>query len=146
VVAALVVGDVLAAVLNPDVVAIPAQLDALMNEAFRGAVEVGRELEIAIQWNAGRAPTRRVKGDRRQRPQLLALVRKPLGDDVPAGCVAARQRDPIAPGAVDVVELAQRGELARRPEPRLQVADRALDGALLARRRGRAGRRVRLSR
>ena len=56
--------------------------------------------------------------------------------------MAARQRDPVTPAGVDVVELGQIREPPRRPEPRLVIADGALDRPLLPRRLGRAGVRV----
>src|SRR5215210_5702331 len=61
---------------------------------------------------------------------------------MPAGRVPARQRDPVAPGGVDGVELDQVAEPPGRPEPGLDVADRSLDGALLPGRLGRARVRV----
>src|SRR3954467_1301019 len=54
------------------------------------------------------------------------------------GRVPARQRDAVAPVGIDLVELDQRSEASCRPEPGLVVADRALNGALLARRARRA--------
>src|SRR5215210_764520 len=69
-------------------------------------------------------------------------MREPLGDDVPAGRVAPGQRDPIPPAGVELVELAQIGKAPRGPEPGLDVADRAFDRALLARRLRRAWVRV----
>src|SRR4051812_40440332 len=112
---------------DPDAVAVPAQLDALMNERLGRAVETGRVLEIAVQRNARWPASGGVERDWRQRSQQLAFVREPLGDDVQAARVATRQRDAIAPVGVDVVELDQRCEPPCRPEPRLQIANRALD-------------------
>lgn len=141
-VAAPVVRDLVAVVFDPDAVAIPAQLDAPLDERLGRAVNAAAELQIAVGGDPRRAAPGRVETAGRQRPQLLALVFEPVGDDVAASRVLARQRDPVAPGRVDVIELGQLREAPRRPEPGLQVADRALDRALLAWRLGRAGVRV----
>ena len=97
-VTALVAGDGVAVVVDPDPVAVPAQLDALLDERLRGAVEAAAELQIAVGRDPRGSAPGRVEDDRRQRPQLLALVREPLGDDVPAGRVPAgsaiRSRQP----------------------------------------------------
>jgi hypothetical protein len=116
--------------LDPDHVAVPTQLNALMNQPDRRAVEAARVLEVAIDRNARAAATGRVESDGRQHPQRLALDLQALGDDEPARRVPARQRDAVAPASVDVVELRKRGEPAGRPEAGLVVADRALDRAL----------------
>ena len=89
-IAARVARDGVAAVVDPDPVAIPAQLDALMDQRLGRAVEAAAELQIAVGRDPRRAAPGEVEGGRRQRPQLLALVREPLGDDVPAGRVPAR--------------------------------------------------------
>ena len=141
-VAAPVAGNGLAAVDDPDLVAIEAQLDALMDQRQRRPVEVAAQLEVAVQRDADRPRPGEVERGRRQRPQHLALVREPLGDREAAGGMDAPVADLVAPARVVLVELAQAAEPPRRPEPRLQMADAALDRALLARRRRRAGRGV----
>src|SRR5215208_7029083 len=50
--------------------------------------------------------------------------------------------DAVAPVGVLLVEICQARDPSGWPEPGLDVADRALDGALLARRGRRASRRV----
>ena len=69
-------------------------------------------------------------------------MRETLGDDKAPRRVTAGQRDAVTPVRVNLVELDERREAPRRPEARLVMAHRALDGALLARRRRRAGGRV----
>src|SRR4051812_45268813 len=113
-----------------------------MDDRLGRTVEVAGELEIAIGRDPRRAPPGGVEADGRQRPQRLALDLEALGDDEGAGRVPARQRDAVAPAGVDVVELLQRAETARRPEAGLVVAHRSLDRTLLARRGRRARRRV----
>ena len=54
---------------------------------------------------------------------MLALVREPVGNDMPSGRVTARQRDPVAPSRINDVELGQVAEAPGRPEPRLVVSD-----------------------
>jgi hypothetical protein len=90
------IDDALAAMFDPDAVAVPAQLDALMNQRLRGAVEAAGVLEAAVQRHPRRPPPSSTEGDGRQRPQQVALARQSLGDDVAAGRVPARQRDPVA--------------------------------------------------
>jgi hypothetical protein len=93
--------------LDPDLIAVPAQLDTLMNQRLRRAVKAATVLELAVQRDARAASPGGVEVDRRQRAQRVKLDREALGDDVPAGCVTSGQRDPIAPTRVDLVELTQ---------------------------------------
>lgn len=123
-------------------VAVEAQLDALMDQRERRAVEVAARLEVAVQADADRPGAGEIEVRGRQRPQDLALVRKPPGDREPAGGVDAAVADGVAPAGVLVVELAQTAEAAGWPEPGLEMADAALDRAALARRRRRASVRV----
>src|SRR5919202_5742204 len=64
---------------------------------------------------------------------------EPLGDREAPARVDADVADRIAPVAVLLVEIGERGDPPCRPEARLEMAHRALDRPLLARRLRRAG-------
>src|SRR5712691_6246683 len=138
-VAAPVVGDPEPVREDPDLVAVRAQLDPLLDERRGCAVEAAAVAQIAIQRHAHGAPGRPVEALRRQRPQRAPLLLEALLDREAPTRVGAAVADLLAPLGVLTVELAQRAEAARRPEARLQVAHRRLNRALLARRRRRAG-------
>jgi hypothetical protein len=127
---------------DPDEVATEAQLDALVDELGRRAVERAAKLEIAIDRHAHRPTRGRVEHDGWERPQRCPVCREPLVDDEAAGRVAASMGDAITPVGVLLIELAKRRDPPGRPEARFEVAHRPLDRALLARRRRRAGGRV----
>src|SRR3954464_3120585 len=80
-IAAQVARDLLAAVDDPDGVAVGAQLDALMDERLRRAVEAAPEAQGAVERDAARARVGVVEALRRQGPQRSALLGQPLGDD-----------------------------------------------------------------
>ena len=86
-----------ALMLDPDPVAVEAQLDPLVDERLGGPVEAPSVLEVAVERHPRGSPAGEVEADRRQRPGGLALDCKALGDNEVPACVAAGQRDPIAP-------------------------------------------------
>jgi hypothetical protein len=79
-----------------------------MDQSLRRAVEAAGVLEVTVERNARRPLPGGVEARRRQRAQVLALVLQALGDDVAAGRMAVRQRNPVAPVDVDLIELGQR--------------------------------------
>jgi hypothetical protein len=80
------------------VVAVKAQLDALMDQRDRRPIKVAGQLEIAVERDADRSGAAEVEPRRWQRPQDLALVREPLGDREMACGVDAPVADAVAPG------------------------------------------------
>ena len=109
-IAALVVGDALAAMLDPDPVAVPAQLDALMNQRLRGAVEAAGVLEIAVQRDPRRARAR----PRRKRPAAT-----PAAARVRARATRRRHAGRSRAGAAT-----RRGRASRRRARRARPASR----------------------
>jgi hypothetical protein len=92
---------------DPHALAIKAQLDALMHEPQRRAIEVAGELEVAVQRHPCRAAPGVVKADGRQRSQRIPLDLEALVDPEAAGGVAATVADAVAPVGVLLVEIGQ---------------------------------------
>lgn len=126
-VGARVADDFLAPPADPDLVTGRVQLHALMDQLDRRAVKAGAIPQMAVSWHADGAARREIKRLGRQRPQRAALLGQPLADDELTGRVPAPMSHPIAPVAIDLVQLGQRENPPHRPEPGLHIADRALD-------------------
>src|SRR5712691_378138 len=127
---------------DPDLVAVETQLNALVHEPLRCAVETTTVAQVAVERHPRRPMARPLEPRWRQRSQRLPLLAEPLLNDEAASRVPPPVADPVAPVGVLLVETAERLEAAGRPEAALEVADAGFDGALLARARRRACGRV----
>jgi hypothetical protein len=74
------------------------QLDALVHQLDRRAVEAPGIAQVPVSRDADGSVQREIERGRRQRPQPPALFGQPLGHDEPAGRVLAPVRNLIAPG------------------------------------------------
>jgi hypothetical protein len=79
-IASLVVSDALALMLDPDPIAVPTQLDALMDQLLRRAVETAGEFQVAVGRDPRAAAARGVEADRRECPERLALNGQSLSE------------------------------------------------------------------
>jgi hypothetical protein len=91
-------------VADPDAVAIAAQLDALMNERLRRAIETAAELEIAVPRHPRRPASGVVERVRRHRSQRVPLDVQTLKDPEATGRAPAPVADTVAPVGVLLVE------------------------------------------